>query len=177
MPQPTGPRYRERLSPPWWFWVAAAFWALTLAVAYGYAVSTPVGVGVGLAAFALATLGLSRVSATVIVDDSGLTAGPAHLPWDAVGTVESLDAAAAKSRRGPAADPRAYLMLRGWVSTAVTVDVRDRLDPTPYWFVSTRFPDRLTAALRQGVDAASDATDNGDVTGSSRAPSAEEGTP
>ncbi|HUV48465.1 MAG TPA: DUF3093 domain-containing protein [Actinomycetes bacterium] len=177
MPQSTRPRYRERLSPPWWFWVAAAFWALTLALAYGYAVSTPVGLGVGLAAFALAALGLSRVSATVVVDDRGFTAGPAHLPWDAVGTVEPLDASAAKLRRGPAADPRAYLMLRGWVSTAVAVDVRDRLDPTPYWFVSTRFPDRLAAALRQGVDAASDATDGEDVTGSSRAPSVEEGTP
>lgn len=177
MPQTTGPRYRERLLPPWWFWLAAAFWALTLALAYGSAISTGVGVGVGLAAFALASLGLSRVSALVVVDDRGFTAGPAHLPWDAVGTVEPLDAAAAKSRRGPAADPRAYLMLRGWVSTAISVGVRDRLDPTPYWFVSTRFPDRLAAALQQGVAAASNASDNRDVTGSSRAPSVEEGTP
>lgn len=172
----TGPRYRERLTPPWWFWLAAAFWALTLALAYGYAISTRVGVGVGLAAFALAALGLSRVTATVVVDDQGLIAGPAHLPWEAIGGVEPLDAAAAKSRRGPGADPRAYLMLRGWVPTAVTVGVQDRRDPTPYWFVSTRSPDRLAAALRLGPDAASDPAPGADMTGSSEAPSVERGT-
>jgi len=156
VPQTPGLRYRERLTPPWWFWVAAAFWALTLLVAYGYAISLPVGIGVGAAAFALAALGLSRVTATVIVDDSGLVAGPARLPWDAIGRVESLDADEARARRGPGADPRAYLMLRGWVSTAVTVHVDDPRDPTPYWFVSTRRPDRLAAALRMGADAAPD---------------------
>ena len=155
----------------------AAFWALTLALAYGSAINTPVGVGVGLAAFALAALGLWRVSAAVLVDDRGLTAGPAHLPWDAIGDVEPLEAAAAKTRRGPRADPRAYLMMRGWVSTAVTVAVTDTRDPTPYWFISTRFPDRLTTALRSGEVSAPLSTDRADVKGSSRAPSAEEGTP
>ena len=163
VPQTPSPRYRERLSPPWWFWVVAAIWALTLALAYGYAINGAAGFAVGLAAFTLATLGLIRVSSTVVVDDHGLTAGRAQLPWQAVGAIESLDAETAKSRRGPTADPRAYLMLRGWVSTAVMVGVNDRLDPTPYWFVSTRSPDRLAAALQH-------------VTGSSRPPSAEEGT-
>jgi len=156
VPSTPGPRYRERLTPPWWFWLAAAFWALSLLAAYGHAVSPQVGVGVGVVAFTLAAVGLTRVSATVVVDDRGLSAGPAHLPWDAVGDVESLDAAEARSRRGPGGDPRAYLMLRGWVPTAVTVRVDDPRDPTPYWFVSTRRPDRLAAALRLGADAAPD---------------------
>lgn len=176
MPSATAPHYRERLTPPWWFWLAAAFWALTLALAYGYAIGAPVGAGVGLAAFALAALGLSRVTAAVVVDARGLVAGPAHLPWDAIGTVEALDATAAKQRRGPGGDPRAYLMLRGWVSTAVTVDVRDPRDPTPYWFVSTRSPDRLAAALRRGAERASDRVEHADMTGSSPAPSVEKGT-
>ncbi|MEO8106908.1 MAG: DUF3093 domain-containing protein [Actinomycetes bacterium] len=177
MPPTADPRYRERLGAPAWFWVVAAFWALTLALAYGSAINTSVGVGVGLAAFALASLGLLRVSATVVVDDRGLTAGPAHLPWDAIGVVESLDTAAAKVRRGPGADPRAYLMMRGWVSTAVSVGVKDIHDPTPYWFISTRFPDRLAAALQHEADPASDDANPPGVTGSLRAPSVEKGTP
>lgn len=148
MPASDAPHYRERLTTPWWFWAIAAFWALTLGVAYGHAVATPVGVALGCSAFALAGLGLGRVSTVVTVTETGLTAGAAHLPVDAIGAVTALDAETARHQRGPGADSRAFVLLRGWVPTAVRVVVDDRRDPTPYWYVSTRSPDRLAEALR-----------------------------
>ncbi len=168
--------YRERLTPPWWAWLLAGFWALTLAIAYGYAIVPAAGIAVGGAAFALAALGFARASTAVVVDDDGLTAGAAHLPWGAVGTVTVLDAAAAKHRRGVGGDPRAFLLLRGWISTAVTVGVVDPGDPTPYWFVSTRAPLRLAETLESSPRRVSGRSQPSDVTGSSGSSSVEEGT-
>ncbi len=76
-PPPTPSSFRERLTTPWWAWVVACFWALTLAIAYGYAIATPIGVVVGVAAFALASLGLAQVATVVTVSEAGLTAGRA----------------------------------------------------------------------------------------------------
>lgn len=140
--------FRERLTVPWWTWAAAAFWATTLGLAYGHALGRPVGVAVGVLAFGLATAGLVQVSTVLRVDRSGLWVGRAHLPHSCIGRVEVLDAAAARRRRGPEADPRAYSALRGWVRTAVALEVVDPRDPTPSWYVSTRRPEELAAALQ-----------------------------
>jgi hypothetical protein len=174
VPAPHAVSYRERLTTPWWFWVIAASWALTLGLAYGHAVATAVGVAVGCAAIALAGLGLVRVSAVVTVTETGLTAGAAHLPVDAIGAVAALDAETARHQRGQGADSRAFVLLRGWVPTAVRVSVDDRRDPTPYWYVSTRSPEQLAEALRQVKDHASltPSTDlpTTDMTGSASSP-------
>lgn len=90
---------------------------------------------------------LVAYGAEITVGPGGLRAGRASLPWDAVGRVAALDAAAAAYLRGPGMDPRAFLLLRGYVSTAVRVEVDDPDDPTPYWYVSTRRPEQLAAAI------------------------------
>ena len=38
--------------------------------------------------------------------------------------------------------------LRPYLSRAVRIGIDDPADPTPYWLVSSRRPDRLAAALR-----------------------------
>ena len=167
--------FRERLTAPWWFWTVILFWAMTLAIAYGSAISTPIGVLVGAAAFGLATLGMARVATVVTVSANGLTVGNAQLPPDGIGTVEVLDADAARRRRGTGADSRAFVLLRGWIPTAVTVHVVDPRDPTPYWYVSSRSPERLAAALLRARPTPSAHTPSGDVTGSDPAAPLEEG--
>jgi hypothetical protein len=52
-----------------------------------------------------------------------------------------------RQARGPGLDARAFLCLRGWVQTGARVRIDDPQDPTPYWLLSTRHPDRLAAAL------------------------------
>lgn len=173
---PHADSFRERLTAPWWSWVLAFFWALTLAIAYGSAITTPVGVMVGVASFGLASLGLARVATVVTVSGGGLTAGRARLPWAAIGEVNVLDATEARRRRGTDADSRAFLLLRGWVPTAVTVAVVDPLDPTPYWYVSSRAPERLASALLRAGETPSTNAPVADVTGLASSPSLEEGT-
>jgi hypothetical protein len=163
---PTSVTYRERLTPPWWAWLLAGGWAATIGVAYGYAINAGVGLAVGCAGLGLASLGLWQMSAVVEVDETGLRAGRAVLPLWAWGAVAALDRDEARRLRGTGADPMAFVLLRGWVATAVTIEVDDDADPTPYWFVSSRRPERLADALRAA--ASGDPSGGPDVTRSGR---------
>ena len=40
-----------------------------------------------------------------------------------------------------------WLLIRGWVSPVVRIELSDPSDPTPYWIVSTRSPAALVAAI------------------------------
>ena len=78
-----------------------------------------------------------------------LTRGPGPDPVDHVGDVVPLDAGGTRRLAGRDADARAYLLLRPYLQRAVRIGIDDPADPTPYWLVSTRRPDRLAAALRR----------------------------
>lgn len=146
-PLPPSP-FRERLWPAAWVWGAAA-------VVAGFAgiVALPFGgtAGAVTAGAALAVLGALLVtwSPVVAVDGDELVAGRAHVPVGFLGEVAPLDAAGMREALGPGLDLRAYLCTRGWVATGVRVELTDPDDPTPYWVVSTRRPQRLVDAARQ----------------------------
>ncbi len=141
------PSFRERLWPPLLWWGLAAATVATVAIILWSALPLPVAVVVGVLLAGGAAAGLARYAATVTVDEHGLVAGPAELPWSAIGPVVVLDATAAAHVRGRGADPRAYLLLRAYAPMAVRVEVHDDADPTPYWYVSTRRPAELGRAL------------------------------
>ena len=83
------------------------------------------------------------------VTDAALLAGRARLPLPNVGDATGFSGNEATQQRGPKLDARAWLVIRGWISPVVKVDVLDASDPTPYWLVSTRHPNDLIAALKQ----------------------------
>jgi Protein of unknown function (DUF3093) len=92
--------------------------------------------------------GLLRYGAVdLVVDAAGFRAGPNTLPRAALGVAAPLDPAQAKALCGPRADARARLVIRGYVPAGVRVDVVDPADQVPYWYVSTRHPHELAAAL------------------------------
>jgi hypothetical protein len=141
-------RYRERLVVPVLWWVllaglAASAW-LVYDYAYGPGVSLPVTGGVVLLG-ALALVAYGRL--LVAVDGDGVTVGRARLPLTVLGQSEAITGDAARTARGPGLDPRAYLAIRGYVPGVVRIGVDDDADPTPYWLVSTRRPERLVAVL------------------------------
>lgn len=141
--------YRERLVAPWWWWLAA------LAVAAF--VATELGIGAVALRHPLtyATTGvlalagiwwLSRI--TIAVDADHLYVDDARLPRSVISGVTVIDAAGRRDLLGPDAEPLAFLITRPWLPGGVRVDLDDPADPTPYWFISTRHPERLAAALR-----------------------------
>lgn len=140
--------YSERLSAPVSWWLIGLFFSVTFVSAVGLYAGPSVSLAASLiTAVVVAVALLALGSARVRVTSDGLHAGAASLAWDAVGEVIARDAAATAARLGPQADPRGWLLVRGYVPTSVEIVLTDLDDPHPYWLVSTRHPDALAAAI------------------------------
>lgn len=144
--------YREVLRTPWWWYLVALIVAGILAVEFGVAgldavFWVPFGVMVPVAVAIVWWLGRSRVE---VRDDQLLVTGPnsANLPLRYVSGAVALDARTLRLVVGREGDPAAFVSIRPWVGSGVQVWLDDEDDPTPYWVVSSRHPDRLVAVLR-----------------------------
>ena len=145
---PPAQPHDERLTAPRSWWLAT----VGVGLATG-AVLTPFGtlamlggvvIGAVLAAACVSAYGSLRVRVVA----GSLIAGDARIPVTALGEGEALDADEARAWRTHKADPRAHMVLRAYIPTAVRVRITDPQDPTPYIFVSTREPERLLEALK-----------------------------
>ncbi|MDI3402450.1 DUF3093 domain-containing protein [Streptomyces cavernicola] len=146
--QLTAETYDERLTAPRSWWVITALVGIA-----GGLILLPLGplpmLGGLIGAAALAAVGVSSYgSARIRVVADSLVAGDAKLPLSALGAPEILDQEEARAWRSHKADPRAFMLLRSYVPTAVRVPITDDQDPTPYLYLSTRNPEALAAALQ-----------------------------
>jgi hypothetical protein len=139
--------FDERLTPPWWLWAIGEGLVAVLGLSFYVALGPAAGVAVLLVFGGALAWVLVTAAASVTVQGEILTAGPAHIPVSALGAIEVLDADRARALRGPESDPAGYHLIRGWVPAGVRAIVVDPLDPTPYWFVATRRPAALAAAI------------------------------
>ncbi|MFJ6216346.1 DUF3093 domain-containing protein [Streptomyces sp. NPDC092296] len=141
------PMYDERLTAPrsWWLLPVGAGLSLALILLRfsGVAALIALVAGVVLGAAALSSYGSVRIR----VVQGSLVAGDARIPVGALGAAQPLDPAETVAWRTVKADPRAFMLLRSYVPTALRVEVSDPEDPTPYVYLSTRTPERLAAAL------------------------------
>ncbi|MGW6914563.1 DUF3093 domain-containing protein [Kitasatospora sp. NPDC054939] len=139
--------YDERLTVPrsWWLFPAALGLTLALILLRFSGVGALIGlvVGVAVGAVAISSYGSARIR----VVQGSLVAGQARIPVDALGAAQPLSPAEAVAWRGVKSDPRAFMLLRSYVPTALKVEVTDPADPTPYLYLSTRSPMRLAEAL------------------------------
>ncbi|MEU4682928.1 DUF3093 domain-containing protein [Streptomyces xinghaiensis] len=139
--------YEERLTAPasWWAAAVAAglFCALTAAPFGILAVLGALIAGGALGAAAVSAYGSARIRVVA----GSLVAGDARIPVEALGEAEVLDRAEAAAWRTHKADPRAFMLLRSYIPTALKVEITDPADPTPYVYLSTRNPEGLAAAL------------------------------
>ncbi|NNH71154.1 DUF3093 domain-containing protein [Nocardia uniformis] len=145
--------YRERLWVPLWWWpVAFAVTALLAAEIHmgapglrawlPYVLLLPIPVWV--------LLWLSRHRVEVTREGSAapeLRSDRAHLPATFVARAADVPASAKSAALGRQLDPAAYVQHRAWIGSMVLLVLDDPDDPTPYWLVSTRRPDKVIAAL------------------------------
>lgn len=140
--------YRERLRAPLSYWLISFLFGLSIAIIM--LVMSPwwslIGLVVGTA---LAGWGVTAYGRPVIEvsSDGTLKAGPATLPASVLGPALALDAEHARALRTYEADPRAFMLLRSYIPTAVRVDIADPADPTPYLYLSSRRPKQLAAVV------------------------------
>ncbi|WP_329137424.1 DUF3093 domain-containing protein [Streptomyces sp. NBC_01476] len=139
--------YDERLTVPRSWWVLAVGVGVAFALILFPFGPLPILAGL-VGGAALAMMGVSSYgSARIRVVAGSLLAGKARIPLDALGEAVVLDAQEAVAWRLHKADPRAFMLMRSYVPTALKVEVVDPADPTPYLYLSTRSPQRLADAL------------------------------
>ena len=138
--------------PPWWWaaLVVATVGIVALTVVGG---ASPVTTGIVvlvavLTAWWFVVLGRNRIE--VLADGQGegtLVAGGARLPFEVIDRCAVVPASAKMAAMGRQLDPEAFVVHRGYIKTMVIVVLDDPLDPTPYWLLSTREPEKLVEAL------------------------------
>jgi hypothetical protein len=139
--------FEERLTAPRSWWLVSLLFGVACALIMLPFGTLPLlgGLVGGTAAAAVVTSSYGSVRIRVVADS--LVAGDAKIPLSALGDAEILDAEGARAWRTHKADPRAFMLLRSYVPTALRVDVTDPQDPTPYLYLSTRDPKGLAKAL------------------------------
>lgn len=146
--------YAERLTVPLRWWVQGTMLVASLWLALVVAVPEPLAWGVTSVAMVLVAallLGYGRARIVVAPAPEGgaaeLRAGPARIDVRHLGAVTALGSDATRRTAGVEADARAFLLLRPYLKRSVRVELLDPADPTPYWLLSTRHPQRLVSAL------------------------------
>ncbi|GAA1820298.1 DUF3093 domain-containing protein [Luedemannella flava] len=142
--------HRERLVVPWWAWPVGALLGAGLGaeLTLGAPGIRDGAIIVGAVLLLGAMAWLSRIG--VRVDAERLRVDDANLPREFIAGAYAVDAQERRELLGVDADPLAFVIIRPWVRGTVRVDLNDPADPTPYWLISSRRPDRLVAALTAG---------------------------
>lgn len=139
-------RYRERLWPAWWVFLASAL-LIPATLAVFLPISQFAGVIAASVLYGVVLVALLVSAPRIEVTDETLHVGRARIERTFLGDVTSYTGSDAFAERGPRLDARAHLALRGGISGLVKVNIKDAEDPTPYWLVSTRHPAALTRVL------------------------------
>ena len=146
-------RYRERLSVPWWWWLPGLGLAGLIAYEVNMGIEAlpdwlPYALLLPVAAVVLVWFGRAEIRVVGAPQgETELWAGAAHLPVSVVSRSAEVPRTAKSAALGRQLDPAAYVVHRAWVGPMILLVLDDPEDPTPYWLVSTRHPERVLAAL------------------------------
>ena len=144
-------RYRERLWPSWWVFLATAL-VIPASLLVFLPISPFAGIVAAIALYSAIVVVLLATSPVIEVADGMLRVGRARIEQSFLGAATAHEKADAVAERGTRLDARAYLVLRGWISGVVRVEITDPADPTPYWLISTKRPKELAAVLNSVVE-------------------------
>ena len=108
----------------------------------------PFAILLPVAAVVLLLLGSTQLRVVSGAEDTELWVGDAHLPVSVISRSAEVPRSAKSAALGRQLDPAAYVVHKAWIGAMVLLVLDDPDDPTPYWLVSCRHPERVLAALR-----------------------------
>lgn len=138
--------FEERLTPSAGVWVVALMLA-SLTILVFAPIDLWVGVAAAVVFFGLEALLLLATTPRIVVRERTLQVGRASIERRHVGEVTGHRGEDARRQRGPLLHGLAFVVVRGWISPVVRIQLTDERDRTPYWLTSTRRPEELVAAL------------------------------
>ena len=138
---------------PWWWWLPGLGASALIATEVNMGVRAlpdwlPYSVLAAVAAGVLMWLSRTEIKVIDNGSDRELWAGQAHLPMSVVTRSAEIPRTAKSAALGRQLDPAAFVLHRSWIGSLILLVLEDPDDPTPYWLVSCRHPDRVLAALR-----------------------------
>ena len=141
--------YREVISAP--IWLIAFVYFIFLSVVLS--IWAALGDVPALLTFVALTIALAviyqKTKLVIEIDSEELRVGPARIERKYIGRCENLEAPALKLVRGRDADPAAYLGIRFWQPTGIKMHVLDSRDSTPYWLITSKRGQEMTALLNK----------------------------
>lgn len=141
------PDYTEKLLPSVNTYIAIAIvWPTIWLTLYPWTHDMGIWIG-ALTAGVMCALAILNAPRIVVTKDA-LTVGKAVIPRSELGNAEVLTGEEARRARGPELHPGAFVLFRGTTQKLVRVAVVSKLDPTPYWLISSRRPAQLAEALK-----------------------------
>lgn len=141
--------YSEQLRTPWWWYLVAVGVACLFAAEFhvaGVRALDWIPFSTLPPLFILFVWWLGRARLDIV--DGELHVRGAHVPLRFVSGSVALDDRTLRRVVGREGDPAAFISIRPWIGPGVQLWLDDPDDPTPYWVVSTRHPDRLVEVLR-----------------------------
>jgi hypothetical protein len=141
------PNFREVIRPPLWLmaFVAIMLFSVVVAVWAAFTNSAAQWTAVGMA---LLLIYFYRANIHVIeVRDGWLSIDRAHIEVKYIDSVDVLPKMEFLRARSRDFDPAAYPALIYWISEGVRITINDVRDKTPYWLVSTKRGNDLSALL------------------------------
>jgi hypothetical protein len=140
--------YKERVLPSILFYLATITLPVSLIL-----VALPFS---EIAGFAMAGIsiplivGLTWLAAPLItLTEAELRIGNVAIDRAFIGNVEVIKSADAFKERGVNLHSRAYTRFQIGVKELVKVEIKDELDPTPYWLIATRNPEVVAGLLNK----------------------------
>jgi Protein of unknown function (DUF3093) len=140
--------WQEKIRWPWWIWF------LLLSLDFSIVIAIWAGLGNTAALIATAvTIGLTCyfylvTTLKISVKDEVLCVGRAHIEKKFIGAITILEENEFKYLRGAGINPSAFHAFRFWLKTGVKIEINDYRDPTPYWLVSSKKPEKFSEALK-----------------------------
>nr|WP_246372312.1 DUF3093 domain-containing protein [Gordonia humi] len=143
--------YTERLTAPWWWWLIGAVLTAVLGYeirlaayhqAWSWAAFPVLAILIG---WGIWSMGRPKVAVDA---DGAVHANKAVLPREVIARGAAIAPSAKSAAMGRQLDPAAYVMHHAWIKSMVLLVLDDPDDPTPYWLISTRHPEKVLAALQ-----------------------------
>lgn len=135
--------YSERLLPG-----VGLHLALLLLLPLGFGMLAPINITWAVvnavSIYAAGLLWMTVGAPRLIVTETHFTAGRARIERSELGDAVVVPLA---ERQAAIADARAWKVIRAWIPAGVRVDIVDKDDQTPYWYVSSRRADELARVL------------------------------
>ena len=142
------PLYKERVLPN--FGTFAAIFALLPSIAI---ISEPFDIRIGLVIGVLVVITIWILlllrAPKIELSQLELKVGRVAISRNLIGEAEIISKDRIFLERGPKLDPGAHKVFQGSVKSAIKIPIADPEDPTPYWLISTRKPDKLAELLKK----------------------------